>query len=321
MLLVATIMRYATPPPVPCPEGTAAFGDGTGGGAIGVDLGGTHLRVGLINEKGEILRKIKREVGPLREVGSLFEKMTLLVKEVAGNHLQNLAGIGLGLPGICNQKEGIVHQLPHYPSWKDVPAVQILKKSFSCPVILDNDANMAAIGEHWMGVAQGWPSFIMLTLGTGIGGGLFLDGKTWHGDKGFAGEVGHMVIERNGRPCACGGRGCWETYAASQAMPRGKTALDLSRAADEGDKGALKFWEEFGNYLGIGIGNLAKITGVEHYVINGGISKGAKHFLNGCQTAIQSHTYSRLAQAIQVVSSQIGEDGNLLGCAYSVFDA
>lgn len=299
MLLVATIMRYA----------------------IGVDLGGTHLRISLVDEAGKIHKKIKREVGPSREVGFFFEEMAALIKETAGGSIKDLTGIGLGLPGICDPKKGVVHQLPHFPSWKDVPAVLILKESFSCPVILDNDANMAAIGEHWKGVAQGWPSFIMLTLGTGIGGGLFLDGKIWHGDEGFAGEVGHMVIEKDGRPCACGARGCWETYAASQAVPKDTTAGDLAKAADRGDGEAKKFWDEFGKYLGIGIGNLAKITGVEHYVINGGISKGAKHFLNGCQTAIQSHTYSRLAQAIQVVSSQIGEDGNLLGCVYSVFDA
>lgn len=288
--------------------------------AIGVDLGGTHLRIGLIDETGKILRKIKKGVREKSSVESFFEQLALLIREAAGDRLPNLAGIGLGLPGICDPKKGIVYQLPHYPDWKEVPAVALLSKTFSCPVFLDNDANMAAVGEHWLGAAQDLQSFIMLTLGTGIGGGLFLNGKIWCGDEGFAGEVGHMTIEKEGRPCACGARGCWETYSASQAVPKGETAESLSKAAGAGDSKAQKFWEEFGFYLGIGIGNLAKITGVHHYILNGGITNAAPHFLESCRREIKSLKHERLAQSIRVIPSILKEDGNLLGCAYSVYD-
>lgn len=196
---------------------------------------------------------------------------------------------------------------------------KLLKKDFSCPVVFDNDANMAAIGEHWKGVAQKWDSFIMLTLGTGIGGGIFLNGKIWHGEEGFAGEVGHMVIEKEGRPCACGGRGCWETYAASQAVPKGKTAKDLFIEANQGNPKAKQFWSEFGNYLGIGIGNLANITGVKNYVLGGGVANASGHFLDACLKKVRTHPYERLAKAIHVQRSSLQEDGNLLGAAYAVF--
>lgn len=287
--------------------------------AIGVDVGGTHCRVALVDEKGHILKKEKKEVGELREAHSLLERLASRIKEVSGNYLKDLSGIGLGLPGICNQKEGVIHQLPHFPSWKDVPVLQIFNRFFSCPVLFDNDANFAAVGEHWKGVARLFHSFIMLTLGTGIGGGIFLDGKIWAGDEGFAGEVGHMTIEKDGRPCACGNRGCWETYAASQAVPSGQTAESLAKAADEGNKEAKNFWAEFGAYLGIGIGNLAKITGVEKYVLGGGIANAHRHFIEACRTEIQERTYLKLAESIEVIPSTLGGDGNLLGAASSVF--
>ncbi|MBI4124620.1 MAG: ROK family protein [Deltaproteobacteria bacterium] len=287
--------------------------------AVAVDVGGTHLRVGLVNESGQIVRKEKKEVGANRRPKDFFQRMAGLIRETAGEKIKEIAGIGLGLPGICNFKEGVVHQLPHFPEWRDVPAARLLAEDFSCPIVFDNDANMAAVGEYWKGSAKGLNNFMMLTLGTGIGGGIFLDGKIWRGDEGFAGEVGHMTIEADGRSCACGSRGCWETYAASQAVPKGTTAETLAKAADGGDSKALAFWREYGIYLGIGIGNLAKITGVENYCLGGSIAKAHPHFMESCREEIKKRTYPRLAQKVKVLPSALGEDGNLLGAASSVF--
>jgi len=289
--------------------------------AIGVDAGGTHLRVALVDEKGNLLRKEARVVGPSRDPQLFFEQINKLIKEVAGSSLSKLAGIGLGLPGICNQREGIIHQLPHYPTWKDVPVIEWMRQKFSCPVVFDNDANMAALGEKWKGATQKFSSFIMLTLGTGIGGGLFLDNKLWRGEEGFAGEVGHMVVEKNGRQCACGNRGCWEMYASAGAIPKGTTAENLSKEADQGSPTAKKFWEEFGNYLGLGIANLANITGVEHFVIGGGIAGAFSHLIEPAKSVIQHSTYGRLAEKIVLLPTALKGDAALLGSSFCVLNS
>src|SRR3989338_454180 len=210
--------------------------------AIGVDAGGTHLRVALLNETGKIVDKETSVVGPERSPEKFFVQLAHVIQRTTGPHLKKIAGVALGLPGICNAKEGVIHQLPHYPEWKDVPVAKILGGHFDFPVYFDNDANVAALGEHWKGIARKPPTFIMLTLGTGIGGGLILENKLWRGEEGFAGEVGHMVIEMNGRPCACGQKGCWERYASAGTVPKGQTAESLSKMAEAGDGAAKDFW-------------------------------------------------------------------------------
>lgn len=289
--------------------------------AVGVDLGGTHLRVALVTEQGTILAKETIEVHACKELDPLFKKLISSIKAVAGNYLPKLSGIGLGFPGICNPKEGMVYQMPHLPRLKNIPVRQLLQKDFACPIIFANDANMGAWGEHWKGAAQSLNNFILLTLGTGIGGGLFWDGTVWSGEEGFAGEVGHMTIEVGGRQCACGNQGCWETYAASQAVPEGTTAQALAQAADQGDPKARQFWQGYGSYLGIGISNLAKITGVGHFCLSGSITKAHPHFINNCLEEIKKRTTPRLAQKVKVFPSTLNGDGNLLGAAYCVFQA
>lgn len=286
--------------------------------AIGVDAGGTHLRIALLNSDGDILNKETLVVGEKRTPEIFFKKLSEKIRFVAGVHLNDLEGIGLGLPGICNQNEGVIHKLPHYPNWRDIPVIKIMKEAFSCPIVFDNDANMAALGEHWKGATKNFPTFIMLTLGTGIGGGLVLDGKLWRGEEGFAGEVGHMVIEVDGKKCACGNKGCWECYASAGAVPYGKTAEILSKAADAGDKEAKQFWEEFGNYLGLGISNLANITGVEHFVLAGGVSLGWPHFIENAKKRLLKGGYSRLAQKIILIQSTLKGEAALIGCAFAV---
>ncbi|MBI5300431.1 MAG: ROK family protein [Deltaproteobacteria bacterium] len=287
--------------------------------AIGADVGGTNIRVGLIDESGRLLAKKSEPVGVHRDPLPFFNRLTNLIENVAGTHLNSLSGIGLGLPGICNKKEGMIHQLPHFPSWRDVPVSKILSEKFSCPIFFDNDANMATLGELWRGTAKNLDSFIMLTLGTGIGGGLVLNRKLWQGAQGFAGEVGHMVIEVGGRACACGNKGCWEVYASSGAVPKETTAEKLSDQALAGDFEAKKFWETFGKYLGVGIANLASITGIENYVLAGGIAKAFPHFMEACKKAVRQNTYNHLAQRVVILQSTLDGDGNLLGAAHAVF--
>lgn len=289
--------------------------------AMAVDLGGTNLRVALVSTEGKILRKVKEAVGPRRDAQDFFRRLIAVIQDVAGSAPRGakLAGIGLGLPGICDPKEGIVYQLPHFPSWRSVPAAALLSEAFSGPIFLDNDANMAALGEHWLGAAKKKKNFILLTLGTGIGGGIFFNGKLWQGESGFAGEVGHMVIEKNGRPCPCGKKGCWEMYAATHAVPSGKTAEELAGAASRGDSGAKKFWREFGNYLGLGIANLALITDIEYYILGGGLGAASQYYLQPALETARKNVYPKLGERLALCHSTLGENSNILGCAARVF--
>lgn len=273
--------------------------------AVAIDVGGTHLRAALVKSDGTLLKKIKREVGPKRDPKNFFSKLTSLIREVASGREESLSGIGLGLPGICSLKEGIVHQLPHYSGWCDVPAVAILREEFSLPIFLDNDANMAARGEHWLGAAKELISFWMLTLGTGIGGGLFLNGQLWHGESGFAGEVGHMTVVADGRLCACGKKGCWEMYAASSALPPEERTAEA--------------WRQFGIYLGMGIANLAHILDVEHFILGGGISQASENFLETALQTARERCYKKLGERLTIQPAHLKEEANLLGCAAQVF--
>lgn len=287
--------------------------------AVGADVGGTNVRVGLIDETGRILARKSEAVGEMRDPLPFLDRLSRLIREVAGSRFDPLAGVGLGLPGICDTKAGVIHQLPHFPSWRDVPVLKILSEKFDCPVYFDNDANMAALGEMWLGAAKDLDFFVMLTLGTGIGGGIVLNRKLWRGEQGFAGEVGHMVIEVGGRPCTCGNKGCWEMYASSGAVPKGTTGQELALKAAKKDLGALKFWKEFGSYLGLGISNLANITGVEHFVVGGGIANAFPHFIEPTKKTIQKGSYVRMAEKIVVASSVLGGNSALLGSVSHFF--
>lgn len=288
--------------------------------AVGVDIGGTNLRAARIDRAGKILKKGSRAVGGSRELKPFFKNLAALIRETMEGE-DTPAGIALGVPGICDQVAGVVYQLPHYPEWRDVPILDMLKREFSVPVFFDNDANMAAVGEHWLGAAKDVPTFWMLTLGTGIGGGLFLDGKLWRGVGGFAGEVGHMKIVRDGRSCACGGKGCWETYAASQTLPRGESLESMGHRADRGEREAKEFWREFGESLGLGISNLVHVTDAEFYVLSGGIVGSLSHFLDPCLDTVRGNVYGVLQNKIVIRPSSLMGEANLLGCAARVFQA
>lgn len=288
--------------------------------SLGVDLGGTHLRTALIDERGKILEKISKDVGNIRDEKPLLKFIADSLREAAGKSLSQVEGIGVGLPGICDFKTGIVHQLPHFPRLKDFSAKDFLQKEFSCPIIIDNDANMAALGEHWLGVAKKIPSFIMLTLGTGIGGGIFLDGKLWRGTNGFAGEVGHMTIVPDGRLCPCGNKGCWEMYAASHAATDGKSMEELHQLAKNNDKKALNFWQNFGQFLGIGIANLMHILDLNFFVLGGGIASASEYFLESAYASAKARSYRKLGDKLIIRPSVLEGSANILGCAASILN-
>ncbi len=209
--------------------------------AIGVDLGGTNLRIAAVDNSGKILEKITTGTAVARGRDRVIDEMCACVKTLALKHraASELAGIGVGVPGIIDMERGMVRASPNLPGWEDYPVRDEIERRLATAVMLENDANAAALGEKWLGAAAAVDDMCMLTLGTGVGGGLVLHGRVWHGMTGMAAELGHINVEPEGRACNCGSRGCLEQYASATAVKQdgaGGHCQRESAGAGEGDE-------------------------------------------------------------------------------------
>jgi glucokinase len=249
----------------------------------------------------------------------------------------SLKGIGIGSAGIIDIEKGMIVTSPNFPGWQDVPLRDLICQEFDMPTILDNDANAAVFGEHWAGAGQGSTSLIGLTLGTGVGGGIILNGSLWHGSEGMAGEIGHMTIVPDGINCSCGNTGCLEAYASATAIvrrtadrisqspqsnllqlsgienPIEMTAAKIYQAALSGDALAQDIFYETGAYLGLAIGSLINILNPEIFIIGGGVSKAWNFFYKSMMEEIHKRVFNRQAGRIKVVAGNLGDDAGLIG--------
>lgn len=291
---------------------------------IGVDLGGTNLRAGVVNSSGRIISRIETPIGDQKS----WKKISGLISDVVGELKKKSPkpprAIGAGVPGIVDFEKGIVIRAPQFPNWKNVRVRGDLERLTGLPSVIDNDANMHAVGESKYGAGKGRRNFVLLTLGSGIGGGLVLDGRVYRGDFGFAGEVGHIVVEPEGFPCNCGGKGCLELYAASRAFGNIDNSLltpaFAAHLARGGNRVALKLWKNFGYYLGIGIATLVNVLGIETFVIGGGISKSWGLFIAGAKKSALAHTYSFHSKRLKLIRAKLGGDAGIIGSAACASD-
>jgi glucokinase len=270
--------------------------------AIGVDLGGTNMRVAAIEDDGTQLQIIRSATNLARGyelvMGELVSMIRDLVRTFAAN--RRLLGIGVGIPGIIDLESGTLKTASNIPGWNDCPLRDTLESALQAPVILDNDANCAALGEKWIGAGRNLNDLCMLTLGTGVGGGFILNGKPWHGAIGMAGELGHMSVVPEGRGCACGNRGCLEQYASATAIrrmaleavaaglsPQLAGVADLNPHFDAravfdcavaGDSRARAIFESVGTALGVALANLINALNLPVYVVGGGVSNAWEAF-------------------------------------------
>src|SRR5437763_690690 len=190
--------------------------------AIGVDLGGTNLRVAVVDAQGRMLDKITTSTTALRTTDKIVAAMCQNIALLRDKHhaAGKLAGIGIGIPGIIDLRSGVLRESPNLPGWHDYPVRDEIERQLGMSVILENDANAGAMGEFWLGAGRDYDSMCMLTLGTGVGGGIILDGEMWHGMTGMAGEPGHMTVDPDGAACPCGNNGCLETFAGATGIAR-----------------------------------------------------------------------------------------------------
>jgi glucokinase len=264
--------------------------------SIGVDLGGTNLRIAAVDQQGSLLEKITLGTQVALGRDHVVREMCDAVQQLSGKYRStaSLLGIGIGVPGIIDMKTGMMHESPNLPDWADYPVRAEIERRLGTRVILENDANSAALGEKWLGAARDFEDVAMLTLGTGVGGGLVLGGRIWHGMTGMAGEFGHTTVDPEGALCGCGNRGCLEAYASATAVVRmareaiaSGAAPELSRAADsnpefsakavynlavQGDENARKIFRRVGRALGIVLADLINALNLPMYVIGGGVA-------------------------------------------------
>ena len=299
---------------------------------IGIDLGGTNIAICLVNKTGEIILKKSIPTRPKR-------KSELIIKDMATNcieilnesniSLSQIKSIGIGIPGRFQNKT-ILHAC-NIESLDNFNIENELKKYFDSPVYLENDANCAAFAEYLFGTSKGYKNSIMVTLGTGIGGGIIIDGKIYKGFQAGAGEIGHHVIISNGEKCNCGRNGCWETYASATALinqaiiaakknPNSKLNTELNaqkifEIADANDKTAQDVINNYIFYLAEGLTNLINILHPEIIVIGGGISAQGKRLLTPLRKQIQKNVYMKNLDT-KIVQAKLGNDAGIVGAAF-----
>jgi glucokinase len=298
-----------------------------GRAVIGVDLGGTNLRTALLTPEGAVLDRHREATeaseGHKRVIERLVRSITRQRESAEGHGLEVIA-VGVGAPGVIQAAQGIVVKSPNFPDWNNLPLRQHLEQAVGLPVHIENDANAAALGEQWRGAGQGINSMILMTLGTGVGGGIILDGRIWEGADGMAGEIGHMTILPDGRPCGCGNHGCLEMYASARGIVMSYqerrsgatvTADQVYHEARNGDGAAVEVMAEMGRYLGIGMASLINIFNPEMIVVGGGVKDAWPLFIDAARQEVLKRAFTYPAERTRIVPSALGDDAGMMGAA------
>ena len=311
------------------------------GFVFAADLGGTHLRAAIVDESGQIHFRLKQNTPQDETADAIVQALVVAVRECEKQIKESaedagtlIKAVSVVVPGTIDVEEGIVVKAPNVPSLNGFRLTAALTKALQLPAILENDANAAAVGEMWQGAGRGHRTIVCVTLGTGVGGGIILNGKLWRGADGAAAEIGHMCVDPfGGVACGCGSRGCLEVYAsataivrmAREASPRHPDSLlsidsDLTSKAiyDAGlkdDELALEVFRRMGTYLGIGLANLINIINPQMIVIGGGVVNGWQLFEKHMHHQVVERAFPMLATSTKIVRAECGDDAGLLGAA------
>jgi len=299
----------------------------TGKHALGVDVGGTKILAGVVTSEGQVLRRHERQT-PHDEQASVVRELEAAVAELLDDEV---GAIGFGVPSPIDLRRGLVVECVNLPL-KDFALRDHMTKRFERPIGLDNDANAAAVGEWRAGAGRGVDDIVMLTLGTGLGGGVISGGRPFRGRHGLGAELGHTVIVHDGRPCqgACHGRGHLEPYvtglaataAAKEAFGPAADAHRLVRLADEGDETARRIIAEIGRYLGSGMGSFVNVFAPELVVIGGGFGVAAwEYVIPPAEEVMRREALRPMGDDVRVVRAELGTAAGLIGAAFVAFEA
>ena len=295
--------------------------------ALGIDIGGTNTVVGLVDKEGKVLGtdSIKTQSFPVLE--EYVKTVSKLAKDlIAKNNVSiaEIVGLGIGAPN-ANYYTGNIEMAPNLP-WKQdkVPLAKMFREELNIPVTITNDANAAALGEKMYGVAKDMDNFIMITLGTGVGSGIVINGQLVYGHDGFAGELGHVIIERNGRLCGCGRRGCLETYCSATGIVRTAkerntpflTSKDIYDAAVKGDETAIDIFRETGTRLGRALADMVVFSSPEAFVLFGGLAKAGDFIVKYTKEAMEESIMPIFKGKVKILLSTMKDaDAAVLGAS------
>ncbi|MBO5928240.1 MAG: ROK family protein [Clostridia bacterium] len=305
---------------------------------IGVDIGGMTIKVGLVDEQGNIVIKdrVKTNTDPYVAIKDTVELINKLLEKYNVS-ITEITGIGIGCPGSVKDREGILVYTNNLP-WYNVNFREELKKYFNLPVEVANDANAAALGEVKYGVAKGYSNAVMLTLGTGVGGGVIIDKKIFSGSDGFGTELGHTTLVYGGKLCTCGRRGCLESYASATAlMEQAREEMKINKNSkmwnyvsgdimnvdgkivfdcmQQGDESAKKVVDTYVNYVSEGIINMLNIFRPDIFIIGGGVSSAGKVFFDKIIKKVEEEEYGYAKVVIDIVPAKLGNDAGIIGAA------
>lgn len=311
---------------------------------VAIDLGGTNLRVALIDGDRKVLWRNSEPTRPERGKDTVFRAIVGMAKgamEKAKAQGLKPLGLGLGFPGVFAE-DGVILGAPQLPDWIGFAFLDALLAAVDIPVAIENDANCAALGEYWVYGSELPDTFVFVTLGSGIGGGVILKGKLWRGYLGAAGEVGHIPVEPNGPFCGGGHQGCIEVFSSAVGLKnligcvlkegaespflsyfKDKSSLLTPKEAFEwaqrGDQGARRLFERFGDFLGIAFASIVNVLNPQAIVIGGSIAQAWEFFVPSILPSLNRHTFPYVANRLILKKARLGEDAGILGAASLVF--
>jgi glucokinase len=302
------------------------------GNVVSMDLGGTNVRLGIVDSTGRVLRRQRTRMARFTSKDDLCDWLGTAIGDfIAANAgLARPRAVAIGFAGPTKSEAGVVHYAPNVGRFTHIDVARRLERALGLPVVVENDANCAALGEFWRGRGRGAKSLFLFTLGTGIGGSLLIDGRVWHGADGIAGEIGHTIVASGGPRCSCGRLGCLEALVSATAIVRdyreaagrrggpagevtAKQVVDLARA---GDRVAGRVLKRSACALGIGIANVFHLLNPEIILIGGGVSRAGAILLQPAIAEARSLVFPPLADRVKVRRTSLGDDAGILGAAY-----
>jgi glucokinase len=310
--------------------------------SVGIDLGGTNIKIGIVSNSGRIVKKEKVKTYAEEGPDAVVSQIKLAVNNILKKNKNKIEGIGIGSPGIVTLKDGIVEYPPNFPDWGRVCLGKIIGDEFGFNVHVDNDANVAAIGELMFGNGKKLKSFIMVTLGTGMGGGIIFKRKLFRGEYGAAGELGHMTIDYKGTKCNCGSFGCIETFVGNHYMIsdtekqltenmnsliwdlihkdfENLTPIIIQKAAEEGDAFAGRIINEMGFYIGCSLASVTNLLDISTFIIGGGVAGFGKPLFDAIQKTVEVRVLKPLQKRVKILPAKLKNDAGIKGASALVF--